>query len=191
MLGVVSRESPIEDTANTHRHIRSTRVTRRVFVIGATATMLAACTSDIGGSGAGGSSNADATDSEFVSGSTLRLDALSPSDFEGLATCQLLPATTAGPFGLDEQFDRRDITEGLPGSPVRLGVRVVDENCEPLPGFDVEVWHADATGDVDTSNENDILTGDVAANGSLLEVCDAPTSTGAGTLALANIGIVV
>ena len=73
--------------------------------------------------------------------------ALTAADFEPLGTCQLLPANVAGPFPLDEQFDRRDITEGYPGHPLRLGLRVVDETCEPVQGAAVEVWHTDATGD--------------------------------------------
>jgi protocatechuate 3,4-dioxygenase beta subunit len=54
---------------------------------------------------------------------------------------------TAGPFPLDEQFVRRDITEGYPGHPLRLGLRVLDTACTPVPGAAVEIWHADATGD--------------------------------------------
>lgn len=73
--------------------------------------------------------------------------ALTPADFDGLATCVLLPEMTAGPFPLDEQFDRRDITEGAPGQPMRLGLRVVDGSCAAIPGARVEIWHCDATGD--------------------------------------------
>jgi protocatechuate 3,4-dioxygenase beta subunit len=54
---------------------------------------------------------------------------------------------TAGPFPLDEQFVRRDITEGYPGHPLRLGLRVIDGSCQAMPGAAVELWHADATGD--------------------------------------------
>lgn len=73
--------------------------------------------------------------------------ALTAADFAGLSTCTLLPEQTAGPFPLDEQFNRRDITEGVPGQPMRLGFRVVDAACEPLPASSVEIWHCDATGD--------------------------------------------
>ena len=73
--------------------------------------------------------------------------ALTVADFEGLATCVLLPEQTPGPFPLDEQFDRSDITEGLAGRSMQLGFRVVDDTCSPVPGAAVEVWHCDATGD--------------------------------------------
>lgn len=72
---------------------------------------------------------------------------LTVADFETLGTCQLLPEKTEGPFPLDEQFVRRDVTEGYPGHPVRLGMRVVDASCNPVPGAAVEIWHTDATGD--------------------------------------------
>jgi protocatechuate 3,4-dioxygenase beta subunit len=74
-------------------------------------------------------------------------DALSAADFDALSTCVLLPEQMAGPFPLDEQFDRRDITEGLPGHPMRLGLRVVDDTCTPVAGAAVEIWHTDASGD--------------------------------------------
>lgn len=72
---------------------------------------------------------------------------LTSADFDAVATCSSLPPSGAGPFGLDEQFIRRDITEGYPGHPLRLGLRITDESCAPHIGAEVEIWHADATGD--------------------------------------------
>lgn len=80
--------------------------------------------------------------------------ALTAADFDPLATCMLLREMTAGPFGLDEQFDRRDITEGYSGHPLRLGLRVVDAACSPVPGATVEIWHTDATGDYSAFDDN-------------------------------------
>jgi protocatechuate 3,4-dioxygenase beta subunit len=65
-----------------------------------------------------------------------------------------MPDKTAGPFPLDQQFDRRDVTEGLPGQPMRLGLRVVDKTCAAVPGAAVEIWHADATGDYSAFIDN-------------------------------------
>jgi hypothetical protein len=65
-----------------------------------------------------------------------------------------MPEKTAGPFPLDRQFDRRDITEGAPGHPLRLGLRVVDAACAAVPGAKVELWHADATGDYSAFIDN-------------------------------------
>lgn len=72
---------------------------------------------------------------------------LAAIDFESLGSCALTPEAAAGPFPLVEQFDRRDITEGYPGHPLRLGFRVLDDVCAPVPGAAVEVWHTDASGD--------------------------------------------
>lgn len=80
--------------------------------------------------------------------------ALTAADFDGLGTCLLIPEKTAGPFPLDQQFDRRDVTEGLPGHPMRLGLRVVDKTCAAVPGAAVEIWHADATGDYSAFTDN-------------------------------------
>jgi protocatechuate 3,4-dioxygenase beta subunit len=91
-----------------------------------------------------------ATDSTTPASTTVAEEtstALTVADFESLGTCTLLSEKTAGPFPLDEQFDRRDITEGYPGHPLRLGLRVVDASCAPVPGAVVEIWHTDATGD--------------------------------------------
>ena len=60
--------------------------------------------------------------------------------------CLLTPETTAGPFYLDPDLVRADITEGLPGAPLRLTLQVVDADCRPLDGARVDVWHCDAAG---------------------------------------------
>jgi protocatechuate 3,4-dioxygenase beta subunit len=79
---------------------------------------------------------------------------LTVADFEGLGTCSLMPDKTAGPFPLDQQFDRRDVTEDLPGHPMRLGLRVVDKACAAVPGAAVEIWHTDSTGDYSAFTDN-------------------------------------
>lgn len=80
--------------------------------------------------------------------------ALAAADFEGMATCALAPQQTAGPFPLDEQLDRSDITEGVAGHPLRLGLRVLDTNCQPVPDAKVEIWHTDSTGDYSAFTDN-------------------------------------
>lgn len=137
---------------------------RRLLGSGAAVLFLAACSDDAADNGAGGDS-VDSTSSTLKtpstatsgsdgtsgtgdqSGSTDEPAPLTPDDFAGLGMCTLLPEQMAGPFPLDEQFDRRDVTEGLPGRPMRLGFRVLDPTCDPIPGASVEIWHCDATGD--------------------------------------------
>jgi protocatechuate 3,4-dioxygenase beta subunit len=75
------------------------------------------------------------------------LDPFTAADFDRLGTCRLTTEQIPGPFPLDEQFDRRDITEGSVGNPMRLGLRVTDAACTPVSGAHVEIWHTDASGD--------------------------------------------
>lgn len=258
------------------RYVSITR--RRFLAVGGAAALFAACGSDeatpedtgdaTGDSGAGGTAQLEPSP---ISAET----PLTAADFDALRTCVLLPESTAGPFPLDEQFDRRDITEGVPGHPLRLGFRVVDDGCSPVAGAAVEVWHTDATGDYSafadggggkdeaegttfcrgtqtagddgivefltvypgwypgrtphihvrvraagevvftgqvyfdddytagvfaeapyaefgppsTTNAEDGIAGDPGADGTLLALAAAETSTGAGTLALLNLGV--
>lgn len=139
---------------------------RRLLVFGGATALLGACSrsGDSAGPAAttGGSTGASSTDAPATTAArtapttavtttgataTAALGALAATDFEALGTCRLMPDKTAGPFPLDEQFDRQDITEGYPGHPVRLGLRVVDAACAPVVGATVEIWHTDATGD--------------------------------------------
>jgi len=122
------------------------------------ATLLAACSSDDAGTGASDAtttrpSRAASTTTTTVSGA-VAVAALTPADFDAVGTCRLLPEKTAGPFPLDRQFDRRDITENVPGRPLRLGLRVVDAHCAPVPDAAVEIWHCDATGDYSAFRDN-------------------------------------
>ena len=61
--------------------------------------------------------------------------------------CVLTPELTEGPYYLDLDLMRRDITEGRQGLAYDLAVRVVDaESCEPIEDAIVDVWHCDAEG---------------------------------------------
>lgn len=119
---------------------------------GAAGTGRSAVTSTSTAAGAGGATITSGATTTTGAGAALA--ALRPVDFEPLGTCALVPETTSGPFPLDEQFLRRDITEGYPGHPVRLGLRVVDASCRPVAGAAVEIWHADATGDYSAFADN-------------------------------------
>ncbi|MGW5849010.1 dioxygenase family protein [Streptomyces sp. NPDC055254] len=62
--------------------------------------------------------------------------------------CVLIPEAGAGPYYLDLDRVRSDITEGRGGVPLRLDLTVVraSDGCRPLAGAAVDVWHADASG---------------------------------------------
>lgn len=64
-----------------------------------------------------------------------------------LPACTLSPELTEGPFYLDRQKLRRDISEGKPGLPLVLRIALFDANtCRPLPAATVDLWHCDAAG---------------------------------------------
>ena len=65
----------------------------------------------------------------------------------GAVACVLTPEMAEGPFYIANEKLRRDITEGKPGTPLRLELAVVDAStCRPLPRALVDVWHCDAGG---------------------------------------------
>jgi protocatechuate 3,4-dioxygenase beta subunit len=74
----------------------------------------------------------------------------------GLAQCILSPELTEGPYYVPNEVLRRDITEGKPGTPLALSLRVVNaRTCKPIRNATVDVWHCDAVG---------VYSGDVAHN---------------------------
>ena len=63
-----------------------------------------------------------------------------------LPVCALIVLTTAGPCTTTRQIERVDLSEGAAGLPVRLSLRVVDTDCEPLVGVTVFIWHTTVAG---------------------------------------------
>ena len=60
-------------------------------------------------------------------------------------TVSLTRPTTRGPcYFLDETGE--DISLGLSGLPTQLCLRLIDQDCRPLAGHTVEVWHCDTRG---------------------------------------------
>jgi protocatechuate 3,4-dioxygenase beta subunit len=65
----------------------------------------------------------------------------------GAVSCVLAPEQTEGPYYIAREKLRRDITEGRPGTPLLLRLKVVDAStCRPIKGATVDVWHCDALG---------------------------------------------
>lgn len=64
------------------------------------------------------------------------------------ASCVLAPEQTEGPYYIAGEALRRNITEGRPGTPLRLELAVQRvPACAPVKGATVELWHADAGGE--------------------------------------------
>ena len=62
--------------------------------------------------------------------------------------CTLTPEQIEGPFYLDQARIREDISEGKPGVPLRLVLRVLgaSASCAPIPRAAVDIWQCDALG---------------------------------------------
>ncbi|KAI8069323.1 Intradiol ring-cleavage dioxygenase [Gongronella butleri] len=62
-------------------------------------------------------------------------------------TCILTPEVTQGPYYVDNEVLRANVTEGQPGVPLKLDLLVMNINtCEPYPNAAVTIWHANSTG---------------------------------------------
>jgi protocatechuate 3,4-dioxygenase beta subunit len=65
----------------------------------------------------------------------------------GEVSCILSPEQTEGPYYIDGEKVRRDITEGKAGVALTLRTTVVDAStCKAIKGAAVDVWHCDALG---------------------------------------------
>ncbi|MEU6589982.1 intradiol ring-cleavage dioxygenase [Streptomyces sp. NPDC046881] len=70
-----------------------------------------------------------------------------PAPAREAADCVLTPEQTEGPYYLDLETVRKNITEGKAGVPLTLRVKVIDTaTCAALPGTAVDIWHCDALG---------------------------------------------
>jgi protocatechuate 3,4-dioxygenase beta subunit len=78
---------------------------------------------------------------------TRALDAFG-TDNADAATCVLTPEVTEGPYWIDTRLTRYDVREGRPGLPLVLQFAIVNaKTCRPIRNADVEIWHADASGE--------------------------------------------
>jgi protocatechuate 3,4-dioxygenase beta subunit len=85
-------------------------------------------------------------------GAGLGIEALKPGDgpagvASGAVRCVLTPEQTEGPFYIENEKVRRNITDGRRGTPLTLRATVVDaSSCKPIKGAAVDIWHCDAGG---------------------------------------------
>jgi protocatechuate 3,4-dioxygenase beta subunit len=71
----------------------------------------------------------------------LKLQAAAPP------ACVLNQEQEEGPFYVDREILRADITEGKVGVPLKLRVTIVDvKTCRPIPNAALDIWHCDAGG---------------------------------------------
>jgi protocatechuate 3,4-dioxygenase beta subunit len=62
-------------------------------------------------------------------------------------TCVFNPEQEEGPYYVDRELLRSDITEGKVGVPLRVRITVVNaKTCGPIPNAALDIWHCDAGG---------------------------------------------
>lgn len=133
------------------------RTSRRALLLavgsaGGAAALAAACSGPAGTRGAAGQPSAAAPSDPGSPG------APSPKAPSGRSTpgCVLTTESGEGPYYLDLDRVRSDITEGREGVPFRLDITVVraSAGCRPVAGAAVDVWHADASGTYSTGGDS-------------------------------------
>ncbi|MDQ1037568.1 protocatechuate 3,4-dioxygenase beta subunit [Streptomyces sp. V3I8] len=109
-------------------------MTRRKVVVAGGAAVAAV--------GVGGTIAATANAAQQTSSATSATSATSAE------TCyRLTSETTEGPYYIDADKLRRDITEDREGIPLTLRLKVIDnDTCEPVRNAAVDIWHCDALG---------------------------------------------
>ncbi|MGC9542013.1 intradiol ring-cleavage dioxygenase [Streptomyces sp. UG1] len=71
----------------------------------------------------------------------------SASGSAGEACYQLTSETTEGPYYIDADKLRQDVTEDQEGIPLTLRLKVIDsETCKPIRNAAVDIWHCNALG---------------------------------------------
>ena len=101
----------------------------------------------------------------WATGGTAWLTGNYPDPFaRGLtAPCVLYKASSIGPCHVTS-IDRKDISEGQGGLPVRFAFLVADTNCQPVAGATVELWHCAISGLYSGNDASNMCTsGDAGA----------------------------
>ncbi|WP_405907600.1 intradiol ring-cleavage dioxygenase [Streptomyces sp. NBC_00828] len=127
-----------ETPQNPQQTAAERELTRRRVVVAGGATAAAA------GLAAGLGANAFAGDS--TAARPLPKDSVNPSGTP--EACYLLTTeTTEGPYYIDADKLRRDVTEDEEGIPLTLRLKVIDaETCRPVRNAAVDIWHCSALG---------------------------------------------
>jgi protocatechuate 3,4-dioxygenase beta subunit len=75
------------------------------------------------------------------------LDGLDAELEANAGTCSLYPQQMEGPFYLDLNMVRRNITDGKAGTALQFSIQVLSLSaCAPIRNAPVDIWYADASG---------------------------------------------
>ncbi|GGS57425.1 intradiol ring-cleavage dioxygenase [Streptomyces cinerochromogenes] len=111
-------------------------------------------------------------------GGALAVDASADDDTAADLCYTLTSETVEGPYYIDADKIRRDVTEDQDGIPLTLTLKVIDaETCKPLKDAAVDIWHCNAVG-VYSGYE---ASGSGGGGGGGPAPTDAPTGAPTGT----------
>ncbi|WP_020119406.1 intradiol ring-cleavage dioxygenase [Streptomyces canus] len=120
-------------TGNQPKH-KKDLTRRKVVVAGAGAAVAVGAAGTLAASGA-------------FAGETSTTASASSGSTASEACYRLTSETTEGPYYIDADKIRQDITEDKEGIPLTLRLKVVDsETCKPIADAAVDIWHCDALG---------------------------------------------
>ncbi|MFS8200292.1 dioxygenase [Streptomyces sp. CWNU-52B] len=155
-------------------------VTRRKIVVAGGAAVAAV--------GAGGVIAATANAGQATKGTSPTADSTSASasasTSDSAEACyKLTSETTEGPYYIDADKLRQDITEDREGIPLTLRLKVIDdETCKPVKNAAVDIWHCDALGIYSGYEDSSGGGGGTPPSGTPTDVpTDVPTDTPTGT----------
>ncbi|MET9381126.1 intradiol ring-cleavage dioxygenase [Streptomyces sp. NPDC002928] len=113
----------------------SRELTRRNVVVAGTGAVAAV--------GLGGAFAANA----FAGENGGRRETPAAGESSGESCYRLTSEAVEGPYYIDADKIRRDITEDREGIPLTLALKVIDsETCRPIRNAAVDIWHCDASG---------------------------------------------
>ncbi|PHH61918.1 hypothetical protein CDD81_7723 [Ophiocordyceps australis] len=85
--------------------------------------------------------------SHDLSSTGYNLDTPLSTIFADNATAAFTPETILGPYWVQGEQLRRDITDGERGVATHMDVQFIDiKTCLPVPNLLIDIWHANATG---------------------------------------------
>ncbi|KAJ3039784.1 hypothetical protein HDV00_011911 [Rhizophlyctis rosea] len=103
-------------------------------------------------------------------------------------TCVLMPEVTEGPYWIQGELVRQDLTDNMPGVPLYLDIGVIDmSTCQPLTGAYVDIWSASAWGEYSgytglymnmTGGGGNMTSGGVPPNGTFTGSAPSAMPTG-------------
>ncbi|HEY0715077.1 MAG TPA: hypothetical protein VGF45_20515 [Polyangia bacterium] len=119
------------------------------------------------GDAPGGAGDGMGNAAAWATGGTKSMSGTYPDPFPtSSASCVLAATATEGPCTEAADQVRKDISEGYPGLPMRLALKVVDAACRPIAGAKVKIWHTQISGSYsgNTPNNNMCLSNQADAS---------------------------